>query len=116
MQLPNQHVVVYVDRIEECLQKLQLLCILICTKITQFKSAQAATENTEIINMLKITQIKPNLLWSIDDSCVVTKLQRADNSGGQREQEITCYLLFLEGERRRWTTRGDDRQERGEDE
>lgn len=41
-----------------------------------------------------------NHLWSIDDSCVVTKLQRADDGGGEGEQEITCDLLVLEGERR----------------
>lgn len=36
-----------------------------------------------------------NLLRSVDDSRVVTELQRADDGGAQREQEVTCHLLFL---------------------
>lgn len=46
------------------------------------------------------SQLITNLLWSIDDSCVVTKLQRADDSGGQGEEEITCYLLFLQWDKK----------------
>lgn len=44
-----------------------------------------------------------DLLRSVDDSRVVTELQRADDGGAQREQEVTCHLLFLlrEGRRRR---------------
>lgn len=38
-----------------------------------------------------------NLLWSVDDSCVVAKLQRSDDSSGQREQQVACYLLVLLG-------------------
>lgn len=36
-----------------------------------------------------------DLLRSVDDSRVVTELQRADDGGAQREQEVTCHLLFL---------------------
>lgn len=36
-----------------------------------------------------------NLLWSIDDSCVVAELQRSNDSSGQREQQVACYLLVL---------------------
>lgn len=42
-----------------------------------------------------------DLLRSVDDSRVVTELQRADDGGAQREQEVTCHLLFLLLERRR---------------
>lgn len=54
------------------------------------------------------SQLITNLLGSVDDSCVVAKLQRADYSGGQREQEVTCYLLFLQ--------RGRGGRRRGEEE
>lgn len=36
-----------------------------------------------------------DLLRSVDDSRVVAELQRADDGGAQREQEVTCHLLFL---------------------
>lgn len=36
-----------------------------------------------------------NLLWSVDDSCVVAKLQRSNDSSGQGEQQVACYLLVL---------------------
>lgn len=42
-----------------------------------------------------------DLLRSVDDSRVVTELQRADDGGAQREQEVTCHLLLLLLERRR---------------
>lgn len=36
-----------------------------------------------------------NLLRGVDDSCVVAKLQRSDDGGGQREQQVAGYLLAL---------------------
>lgn len=42
--------------------------------------------------------IYTNLFRSVDDSSVVTELQRADDGGAQREQEITSNLLLLKGQ------------------
>lgn len=39
-----------------------------------------------------------DLLGSIDDSGVIPELQRADDSGAQREQKVARDLLLLQGE------------------
>lgn len=46
-----------------------------------------------------VSQILTDLLGSIDDSGVVAKLQRADDGGAQREQQVAGDLLLLQGER-----------------
>lgn len=41
------------------------------------------------------SNVGAHLLRSVDDSCVVAKLQRSDDSSGQREQQVACHLLVL---------------------
>lgn len=40
-----------------------------------------------------------DLFWCVDDSCVVSKLQGAYDSGAHGEQEVACHLLFLTADR-----------------
>lgn len=69
------------------LQDLQIYLVL--------TSGEVKVEHVCSLQMQGRYRLITNLLWSVDDSRVVTKLQRADDGGGQREQEITCHLLFL---------------------